>query len=209
MATHSSILSWRIPWTEKPGRLQSIRSHRIGQWLTCYHVPGILHKSQNMKMNKAFFCLFFFCPWGNAETGNNNGVIRKYCGTFWMLEFWWKELWMVSNGHRQRISIVPGLLGDWEWNWMIRGGEILNDLKQEVAGYSDMIHSYHSREQEVIWRIYRNESQSLSPDQHLRHPSELVRNANYAPPHSCRIRISGGGSDCNLCCGWRVTSFRG
>ena len=23
-ATHSSILSWRIPWTEKPGRLQSI-----------------------------------------------------------------------------------------------------------------------------------------------------------------------------------------
>ena len=24
MATHSSILAWRIPWTEKPGRLQSI-----------------------------------------------------------------------------------------------------------------------------------------------------------------------------------------
>ena len=30
MATHSSILSWRIPWTEEPGRLQSIRSQRIG-----------------------------------------------------------------------------------------------------------------------------------------------------------------------------------
>ena len=26
MATHSSILDWRIPWTEKPGRLQSIAS---------------------------------------------------------------------------------------------------------------------------------------------------------------------------------------
>ena len=25
-ATHSSILAWRIPWTEEPGRLQSIRS---------------------------------------------------------------------------------------------------------------------------------------------------------------------------------------
>ena len=24
MATHSSILAWRIPWTEEPGRLQSI-----------------------------------------------------------------------------------------------------------------------------------------------------------------------------------------
>ena len=26
MATHSSILDWRIPWTEEPGRLQSIGS---------------------------------------------------------------------------------------------------------------------------------------------------------------------------------------
>ena len=26
MATHSSILAWKIPWTEKPGRLQTVRS---------------------------------------------------------------------------------------------------------------------------------------------------------------------------------------
>ena len=30
MTTHSSILAWRIPWTEEPGRLQSIRSHTVG-----------------------------------------------------------------------------------------------------------------------------------------------------------------------------------
>ena len=30
MVTHSSILAWRIPWTEKPGRLQSTRSQRVG-----------------------------------------------------------------------------------------------------------------------------------------------------------------------------------
>ena len=30
MATHSSILAWRIPWTEEPGRLQSIESQRVG-----------------------------------------------------------------------------------------------------------------------------------------------------------------------------------
>ena len=29
MATHSSILAWRIPWTEKPGGLQSIGLHRV------------------------------------------------------------------------------------------------------------------------------------------------------------------------------------
>ena len=30
MATHASILAWRIPWTEEPGRLQSIGSQRAG-----------------------------------------------------------------------------------------------------------------------------------------------------------------------------------
>ena len=30
MATHSSILTWRIPWTEKPGGLQSMGSQRVG-----------------------------------------------------------------------------------------------------------------------------------------------------------------------------------
>ena len=30
MATHSSILAWRIPWMEEPGRLQSMRSQRVG-----------------------------------------------------------------------------------------------------------------------------------------------------------------------------------
>ena len=30
MATHSSILAWKTPWTEEPGRLQSIGSQRVG-----------------------------------------------------------------------------------------------------------------------------------------------------------------------------------
>ena len=34
-ATHSSILTWRIPWTEKPGRLQSMGLQRVGHdWVT-------------------------------------------------------------------------------------------------------------------------------------------------------------------------------
>ena len=35
MVTPSSILAWRIPWTEKPGRLQSMGSQRVGHdWVT-------------------------------------------------------------------------------------------------------------------------------------------------------------------------------
>ena len=33
MASHSSILAWRIPLTEQPGELQSVESQRIGQKL--------------------------------------------------------------------------------------------------------------------------------------------------------------------------------
>ena len=38
MATHSSILAWRIPWTEKPAGLQSIESQRVGHdWEATWH----------------------------------------------------------------------------------------------------------------------------------------------------------------------------
>ena len=30
MVTYSSILAWKIPWTEEPGRLQSVGSQRVG-----------------------------------------------------------------------------------------------------------------------------------------------------------------------------------
>ena len=30
MATYSSIIAWRIPWTEEPGRLQSVGSQTVG-----------------------------------------------------------------------------------------------------------------------------------------------------------------------------------
>jgi len=32
MATHSSILAWRIPWTEEPDGLQSMGLHRVGHY---------------------------------------------------------------------------------------------------------------------------------------------------------------------------------
>ena len=40
VATHSSILAWRIPWTEQPGRLQSMGSQRVGHdWATNTQPP--------------------------------------------------------------------------------------------------------------------------------------------------------------------------
>ena len=34
MTTHSSILAWKIPWTEEPGRLQFMGLQSLGNWLS-------------------------------------------------------------------------------------------------------------------------------------------------------------------------------
>ena len=44
MATHSSILAWKIPWTEEPGGLQSMELQRVGHDLTTEHAHEPLHK---------------------------------------------------------------------------------------------------------------------------------------------------------------------
>ena len=44
MATHSSFLAWRIPWTEKQSRLQSMGSQRVGpECATDFHFFFFFH----------------------------------------------------------------------------------------------------------------------------------------------------------------------
>ena len=54
MATHSSILAWRIPWTEEPGGLQSMGSQRIRHnWATNTHTHTHTQKRQRPWTAKA------------------------------------------------------------------------------------------------------------------------------------------------------------
>ena len=56
MAVHSSILVWRIPWTEEPGRLQSIGSQRVGHnWATFTHTHIYKYAETHI-----LFVLFYF-----------------------------------------------------------------------------------------------------------------------------------------------------
>ena len=69
MATHSSILAWRIPWTEEPGRLQSMGSQRVRQETEQLH----LHLVFKGLYNNSISCL-------KAVSGLNllaNSVILK------------------------------------------------------------------------------------------------------------------------------------
>ena len=61
MADHCSILAWEIPWTEKPGRLQSIGSQRVGHDRSdLAHTHTVFFKVLYCKIGKVFF-IFCVC----------------------------------------------------------------------------------------------------------------------------------------------------
>ena len=66
MATHSSTLAWRIPWTEEPGRLQSMGSQRTkDDSATFTHsflckISGEKRHFQFFFFLKMLYCCFFY-----------------------------------------------------------------------------------------------------------------------------------------------------
>ena len=67
MATHSSTLAWKIPWTEEPGRLQSMGSRRVGHdWLTSLSLFTFMHWRRKWQPAPVF--LAWRIP-GTAELG--------------------------------------------------------------------------------------------------------------------------------------------
>ena len=54
MATHSSILAWKSPWTEEPDRLQSVGSQRVGHdWVTTTFPRSYLQPRSSTKCHQA------------------------------------------------------------------------------------------------------------------------------------------------------------
>ena len=73
MAPHSSTLAWKIPWTEKPGRLQSMGSLRVGHdWVTSLSLFTFMHWRRKWQPTPVFLpgesqgrrSLIGCSPWG-------------------------------------------------------------------------------------------------------------------------------------------------
>ena len=57
MAAHSSILAWKMPWTEESGRLQSMGSQRVAHNGSCYAYPNQSSSPINLLLNCSLFHL--------------------------------------------------------------------------------------------------------------------------------------------------------
>ena len=77
MAHHSSTLAWKIPWTEESGRLQSMRSLRVGHdWATWLSLFTFTHWKRTWQPTPVFLpgeskeqgSLVGFCLWGRTES---------------------------------------------------------------------------------------------------------------------------------------------
>ena len=76
IATHSSTLAWKIPWTEEPGRLQSMGSLGVGHdWVTSLSLSTFMHWRRKWQLTPVFLpreshgwrSLVGCSPWGCTE----------------------------------------------------------------------------------------------------------------------------------------------
>ena len=117
LATHSSFLAWRIPWKEKPGRLKSMGSQRVGyDWATfafqfTYYVKPILWASQVVLVVKN--------PPTNAGDARDMGSIpgpRRSPG--------------VGNDNPFQYSCLEKPMDRWAWRATVQG---LQKVRQDWA----------------------------------------------------------------------------
>ena len=66
MATHSSILAWKNPWTEESGRLQFMRSQRVGHDLVSEHTHTCIYVWVCACISRPFFKIFYLFGCGGS-----------------------------------------------------------------------------------------------------------------------------------------------
>ena len=150
MATHSSILAWRISWTEEPGRVQSMGLQRVGHdW------SDLAHKQTTVK--NLLFVLCFLGGGGGSrgwQRRNNNRyslfflVIEVRKG-FHLLFIYWKYYYIVSWVFIGRTDVEAETPVFWPpdvKSWLIwKDPDAGKDWRQEEKGMTEdeMVRWHH------------------------------------------------------------------
>ena len=100
MATHSSILAWKIPWTEEHGRLQSMGSQRVGHdWATSLHFTYI---------SRLPFTLIIQCIWQSQKVQCGLYII-SYVPSRKIASLWF--IFLISKWDSDHINMKQWLWG--------------------------------------------------------------------------------------------------
>ena len=112
MATHSSILAWRIPWTEEPAGLQSIGLQRVGHnWVTNTLTLYIEHGS------RAGIWVIWGFPGGDSseDPSCQCRTHKRHWFYPWVRKIPWRRAWQPtpvflpgeSHGQRSLVGYSP------------------------------------------------------------------------------------------------------
>ena len=110
MATHSNILAWRIPWTEEPGRLQSMGLQRVGHgWATSLHITSL---KKYLELKAVFQCIWS----GNKFSGGTWLSPQTLITDYWSQLAHWhkpspvKQTWIQHQKSWQFVFFVSQLI---------------------------------------------------------------------------------------------------
>ena len=123
MATHSSSLAWRIPWTEEPGRLQSMESQRIGHDCVTNALRAVPFVERTFHCSYQGMCLSknlwknphpesVWWPWTEngislSSKDTNSfppGWLLQVKGTWWL----WGFIYKVAKWGYKTPNSIPG-----------------------------------------------------------------------------------------------------
>ena len=134
MATHFSILAWKIPWTEEPCRLQSVGSLRVRQDLATHTVLFDSHLFLTMWKH---FCRI--------------GIVSSFSATHWWIFCVWNILYGTVLIYMNSISLVDigifGLHKFFEW------ALVISVFKEISLPYFDVSNYVYVRILEVILQL--------------------------------------------------------
>ena len=100
MATHSSVLAWRIPGTGEPGRLQSMGSHRVGHDWSDFATAAAAITSEKVMANHSS-TLAWQIPWtqepGRLQSMGSLGVGQDWATSLSLFTFMqWRRKWQPT-----------------------------------------------------------------------------------------------------------------
>ena len=131
MATHSSTLAWKIPWTEEPGRLQSMGSRRVRHdWATSLSLSTFMHWRRKWQPTPVLL------HWRIPGTGEPGGL---------------PSLGLHRVGHDWSNLAAAAAY------WNVKTDQLLsrNNTKRETDFYSHVIYNIIKLKKMGSWKILK------------------------------------------------------